>query len=616
MYSRLIVWQVAVLLTASGCIEVNPKRAQEPAAEAEEQPDVAADIGADIYKVKKPDTKGDASACEEQLKFTVIDGAFSPNEWTCGEPMSGKYSYLYVRLEGVQLHVLNDWYLRDAAPITPQMYNLFQFSTGDGLQAWRLKVFGDNHVELELDGQPVNLAVGASGYHPSPKVAQPHTIFEFVVGDVTNPVLPGGICFLNHDPSNQSNDPEGSLVREPTVFSAVLSADGGVQPTPNSGAILVSFAAGAVDPGADVTVLGAGLGEATGEVLIDGQDAQVLAWSEGKVVFKAPGAPGKITVKARTAAGTFSNALQLAVSNPQSADCAKLPKGRACDDGDPCTVQDQCDGYGGCGGKPSLGLLLCDDKNICTSDDSCVNGKCLGGLPLKCDDGLACTADSCKPLEGCVHKSAVGAPCSTGDKCLQMTVCGPTGQCGGGEKVACDDGLPCTADSCDPKVGCVASALAKGSSCSDGNACTSDDACSGGACLGTAAPLPSAPTCYKAQCNPATGLVSTIALTGTTCNDGLPCTKTDICVAGTCAGQPISCSDGNPCTADTCKATDGTCVSTPMAEADPCDDGNACTAQEKCTNAKCQGTPLVCNDGDPKTTDICVAGIGCVFQPK
>ena len=43
----------------------------------------------------------------------------------------------------------------------------------------------------------------------------------------------------------------------------------------------------------------------------------------------------------------------------------------------------------------------------------------------------------------------------------------------------CDDGNPCTTDTCDAVEGCVFTFNTN--SCTDGNACTSQDACSGGA---------------------------------------------------------------------------------------------------------------------------------------
>jgi len=45
----------------------------------------------------------------------------------------------------------------------------------------------------------------------------------------------------------------------------------------------------------------------------------------------------------------------------------------------------------------------CSDANTCTTADTCASGSCAGGPPQGCDDGNACTADSCTPVTGCIH---------------------------------------------------------------------------------------------------------------------------------------------------------------------------------------------------------------------
>jgi hypothetical protein len=71
----------------------------------------------------------------------------------------------------------------------------------------------------------------------------------------------------------------------------------------------------------------------------------------------------------------------------------------SCDDGNACTTDS---------GDPRTGCIHidndvpCSDANACTTDDACSNGLCLGGAPLNCDDGDPCTANSCDALVGCV----------------------------------------------------------------------------------------------------------------------------------------------------------------------------------------------------------------------
>jgi len=74
--------------------------------------------------------------------------------------------------------------------------------------------------------------------------------------------------------------------------------------------------------------------------------------------------------------------------------------GRTCDDGDPCTHSDACDG-GLCSGEP----VVCGDDDVCNGAETCdpASGACRAGTPPVCDDGDPCTIDEpCDPSGGCV----------------------------------------------------------------------------------------------------------------------------------------------------------------------------------------------------------------------
>lgn len=98
----------------------------------------------------------------------------------------------------------------------------------------------------------------------------------------------------------------------------------------------------------------------------------------------------------------------------------------------------------------------CDDNNVCT-EDHCdnISGECRHtALSSKCDDGDPCTVDSCNPITGCRYEPVV---CESKNLCKKGT-CDPTmgGSCTFEDTSnECDDGDPCTVDSCDPDVGCV-----------------------------------------------------------------------------------------------------------------------------------------------------------------
>jgi hypothetical protein len=44
----------------------------------------------------------------------------------------------------------------------------------------------------------------------------------------------------------------------------------------------------------------------------------------------------------------------------------------------------------------------CDDNNVCNGIETCTAGTCVAGPPLDCDDGNACTSDTCDATRGCV----------------------------------------------------------------------------------------------------------------------------------------------------------------------------------------------------------------------
>ena len=64
----------------------------------------------------------------------------------------------------------------------------------------------------------------------------------------------------------------------------------------------------------------------------------------------------------------------------------------------------------------------CDDGDACTTVDLCENGLCTGTTPANCDDGNPCTDDSCDSEAGCLSVFNTspcddGSPCTEGDTC-------------------------------------------------------------------------------------------------------------------------------------------------------------------------------------------------------
>src|SRR5262249_40500533 len=92
----------------------------------------------------------------------------------------------------------------------------------------------------------------------------------------------------------------------------------------------------------------------------------------------------------------------------------------------------------------------CHHPNPCNGVETCRSGACVAGTPLNCDDANPCTADACNPMAGCQHTPAAnGTACGAGNACTLGDTC-QAGVCAGGAAVNCDDGDACTTDTCDP----------------------------------------------------------------------------------------------------------------------------------------------------------------------
>lgn len=226
---------------------------------------------------------------------------------------------------------------------------------------------------------------------------------------------------------------------------------------------------------------------------------------------------------------------------------------------------------------PSNNTASCDDNDACTITDVCSNGSCTSSGSLTCTDSNECTDDSCVPASGCVYTNNT-ASCDDNDTCTTTDACSE-GSCVGSDPLSCNDENECTDDSCDPAGGCVYTDNTI--ACNDGDACTTTDVCLAGSCSGTAKDCDDGEPCTTDTCD--LGVCENTATLGT-CDDGDPCTEGDDCSSGVCAGTAIDCDDGIDCTVDACNPDDGSC------DNDPddlfCDNGNnlcdACDTELGC----------------------------------
>lgn len=271
----------------------------------------------------------------------------------------------------------------------------------------------------------------------------------------------------------------------------------------------------------------------------------------------------------------------------------------------------QCPGTRLCGPE---GLSACDAQSpqpeICDGIDNNCNGKTDDG---SCDDGNPCTKDTCDGKGGCTSVPLDGTPCDAdGSVCTVADAC-VAGACAAGKPKDCDDQNPCTSNTCQPTTGCV-QANDNGAPCNDDNPCTVGDTCADGGCTaGKPKTCTGTDACTVAKCNQSDGSCSYLnAPDLTPCSDGLQCTTSDGCKDGLCVGLPLACTDDNACTVDSCDPTLG-CSFKPAA-AGACSDGNDCTAQDACVAGGCTGSAVLCDDGNPCTSDACAPLSGCVYS--
>ena len=293
--------------------------------------------------------------------------------------------------------------------------------------------------------------------------------------------------------------------------------------------------------------------------------------------------------------------------------------------------------------------IPCDDDEPCTQNDICQGGIC-GGSPLSCNDGNDCTTDECEGGQ-CAHVALDGVACTDGDPCTGPDLCkagsckAPPGECPACEsdadcapfddddlcngELACENGAcvteptsvidcstiptgPCKVAECVPSVGaCATVEKPDASQCEPDSPCVELGFCAAGECKGVPIQCNDDNPCTADGCDPDLGCLYT-PMDGGACDDGSGCTTDDVCTGGACQGVPkIDCNDGNPCTLDACDEITGACVFTPNES--PCDDGNPCTQKDQCQEGECVGEGTECDDDDECTTDSCDPDGGCVY---
>lgn len=307
--------------------------------------------------------------------------------------------------------------------------------------------------------------------------------------------------------------------------------------------------------------------------------------------------------------------------------CVHQPDSSLCDDANFCNGLEVCDPILDCqAGSPPV----CDDGIACTTnscnaqlgaceyipDDSlCSNGLfcdgvetcsptlgCIPGTPPNCDDQITCTLDSCDEVnDQCAHQPD-SSICDDAVFCNGVEVCDPLQGCQSGPPPVCNDSIGCTVDSCDT-VSDQCQYLPDDASCQDGVFCNGVEFCDPllGCQSGPAPDCSDSVPCTLDQCNPQLDACEHIP-DDSECANGLYCDGEEICdpLQGCLPGTPIDCDDGVDCTVDSCDEALDQCVNTPTDNL--CDDGLFCNGPETCELGDCQpGIPpcapgLVCDE--------------------
>ncbi|MGB0590622.1 MAG: fibrinogen-like YCDxxxxGGGW domain-containing protein, partial [Myxococcota bacterium] len=369
----------------------------------------------------------------------------------------------------------------------------------------------------------------------------------------------------------------------------------------------------------------------------NGMDCDVDYWADGH-----PCDDGSLETKddvcdgAGGCAGTpytcdTGQCITSSVANGQSCDTLYKPAGTGCDDGDPATSQDACDGQGGCAGQAldcplgpcvesaspngiSCGYVYaevgsaCDDGDSNTEGDSCsAQGECIGEL-IDCPLG-PCDESSTPNGEGCdtVYKAA-GTICDDGLSTTKDDMCDAAGTCGG-TPYTCAPGV-CELASTPNGQDCDATFAPLGTDCDDEELGTQNDTCDGeGTCAGTPYTCEPGP-CEISSVPNGEGCTVVVFDEGTACDDGDPTTADDTCNAqGECGGTAIEC---QPQQCEITSQPDGAGCAVTYAEAGtPCDDSDKGTQEDLCdAEGACAGTPYACEPGPCEVSSV-PNGEGC-----
>lgn len=252
---------------------------------------------------------------------------------------------------------------------------------------------------------------------------------------------------------------------------------------------------------------------------------------------------------------------------------------------------------------------LCEYATLSIACPGCTTTCLEACSTIRCDEinggcrteGFCTPGDNVAEPPGCMYNDADdGTHCTLeGNK---SGVCREGACVGCNQNSDCNDGNPCTDDTCNISEGSCSYANNTGA-CDDDDACTQGQGtCNNGECLFTARTQCNAPPneCSEGagECDPRSG-----ACIYPPKSDRTPCTD-----------------DNNGCTNDLCDGA-GSCEHTAKLDGSLCSDQDTCTSVEACSGGQCvAGTGVVCNAPPGECYEAigaCNAGTGeCSYMPR